>query len=97
MKKSQHLAFSKFWQSAVELLWQSIKKINVNSLMFSNIYRRYNVHTGMYHGCCCCRDKRRVGGQVKVDKPEIYRDTAIRALAMSNAAFDVSYVIKSKF
>ena len=57
----------------------------------------HHVHTGMYQGCCRFRDKRRVGGQVKVDKPEIYRDTAIRALAMSNAAFDVGYVINYKF
>ena len=28
---------------------------------------------------------KRAGGISKVDNPEIYRDTAIRALAMSNA------------
>ena len=54
-------------------------------LPLETLYRRPSPPLTCYSINLCFRMDKRAGGISKVDNPEIYRDTAIRALAMSNA------------
>lgn len=54
-------------------------------LPLETLYRRPSPPVTYYSFNLYFRMDKRAGGISKVDNPEIYRDTAIRALAMSNA------------
>jgi len=59
----------------------------------ADVYQTFEGKKTLNDFSCNSRRERRAGGQRKVDNPEIYRDTAIRALAMSNSAFDDDFKI----
>jgi len=59
----------------------------------ADVYQTFEGKNTLNDFTCNSRRERRAGGQRKVDNPEIYRDTAIRALAMSNSAFDDDFKI----